>query len=98
MTTWTTSKIPFQNLKDYFCHAIERTLVHISRAIDLFKSYNISYYINNYNFSSKHRAFPPSIMFDTKLKNYMEASQKIDWCKAIEQNIQTLEENNTWTP
>lgn len=59
--------------------------------------YPIAHYANCDKFSLQHRRFLASVTVEKELVAFAEAVKDSRWCSAMQQEIQALEDNNTWT-
>ncbi|KAL9225890.1 hypothetical protein vseg_001766 [Gypsophila vaccaria] len=59
--------------------------------------YPIANYVNCTAFSVGHRAFLAAISVETEPTSFKEAVKNPKWRKAMEEEIEALEVNNTWT-
>lgn len=59
--------------------------------------YPISQFVSYDNFSQSHKAFVAAIMSHDEPKTFSHAAQHAEWREAMANEIQALEDNNTWT-
>ena len=58
--------------------------------------YPIQNYVSYENVSSQHKAFIMSLQKEVEPKNFQEAIQMPNWYKAMKEELQALEKNETW--
>ena len=59
--------------------------------------YPLAYYIHCDNFSVNYRKFIATVVNSTDPKSFKEAMKSIGWQKSMQEEIQALEANGTWT-
>ena len=59
--------------------------------------FDISYSVDYHNFSSRHKCFLTTLSNTKEPQSFREAMQSLGWRKAMQEEIDALERNGTWT-
>ena len=59
--------------------------------------YPLAHYIHCHKYSVNYRKFITALVIDKEPKSFKEAMKSLDWQKSMQNEIQALEDNGTWT-
>lgn len=94
------TKLPSSRLKDFVTNTI-RTMSPSNRSLSSLPSsgspYPIAHYVNCNNFSLAHRVFLAAIEQEKEPMTYNEGVKDHRWRKAMQSEVDALENNQTWT-
>jgi len=94
------TKLPSSRLKDFVTNTIRTMSPSDCSPSSLPSSgspYPIAHYVNCNNFSLAHRVFLDAIEQEKEPMTYNEAVKDHRWCKAMQSEVDALENNQTWT-
>ena len=87
-------------LRDYVTHTIHKLSPSMSISPAPWQSsgtpYPITHYVNCDKFSMRHRHFLAALQAEREPRNYSEAVKDERWRKAMQREIDALENDNTW--
>lgn len=93
-------KIPSVKLRDYITHTVRKLSPSPSPPSSQYSSstpYPVSHYVSCDMFSMKHRRFVAAITLARQPAHFAEAVQDAKWRLAMQQELQALEGNGTWS-
>jgi hypothetical protein len=93
-------KVPSVKLRDYVTHTIQKLSPSPSSPSSRRISgapYPLTHYVSCDNFSMKHRRFLAVLSLEREPVHFAEAVQDAKWRLAMQQELQALEDNGTWT-
>jgi hypothetical protein len=93
-------KVPSVKLRDFVSHTVQKLSPSQSSPSSQHPSgapYPLTHFVSCENFSMQHRRFIAALAIEHEPVHYSKAVQNANWRLAMQQELQALEENETWT-